>query len=147
MTPTILAFLSGFIALSYELLWYRAFSYASAGTADTFALMLGTYLAGLALGSWGAGALCRAPDPGRGGSSLQMLGWLTLAGNAAGFLLVPLVAWLITRGYSWRLLTGLVGLASLGLGTIFPLLAHRWIAPDGRAGRRVSMIYLSNILG
>jgi len=143
----ILAFLSGFIALSYELLWYRAYSYASAGTADTFGLLLGAYLTGIALGSWGAGRFCRNAATDRPGSSIRMLGWLTLAGNAAGFLLIPCAAWLITRGYSWRALTGLVAAASLGLGTLFPLLTHLWVAPDDRAGRRVSVLYLSNILG
>jgi spermidine synthase len=38
-------------------------------------------------------------------------------------------------------------MAAAGLGAIFPLITHSWIPPDGRAGRRVSYIYLANILG
>jgi spermidine synthase len=147
MIPPILSFLSGFVALSYELLWYRAFSYASGGTADAFGLMLGAYLAGLALGSWAAGRACATSDPTRRHALLRTLGWLTLAGNVAGFLLVPAVAWLITKGHSWRALTSLVGVASLGLGTVFPFVTHLWIDPAGRVGRGVSLLYLFNILG
>jgi spermidine synthase len=147
MTPLFLSFLSGFIALSYELLWYRAFSTASGGTADAFGLLLGAYLGGLALGSWGAARACRDANPSLRPARLRILGWLTLAGNVAGFLLVPVFARLLTRGYSWRALTALVGPASLGLGTVFPLVTHLWIEPDGTVGRRVSAIYLANILG
>ena len=49
-----LAFASGFIALSYEILWYRAYSFATGGDASTFGTLLGAYLLGLALGSLGA---------------------------------------------------------------------------------------------
>ena len=41
MIGLVLSFLSGYIALSYEILWYRAYSFTSMGTADAFALLLG----------------------------------------------------------------------------------------------------------
>ena len=43
----LLAFLSGFVALSYEILWYRAYSFVSGGAAPAFALLLALYLAGI----------------------------------------------------------------------------------------------------
>ena len=49
----VVAALSGFLALAYEILWYRAVSFMSEGRAETFALMLGSYLAGLSLGALG----------------------------------------------------------------------------------------------
>src|SRR5581483_6413573 len=47
----LLAALSGFIALGYEIVWYRVFSWSSATNPKTFAFVLGWYLAGLAIGS------------------------------------------------------------------------------------------------
>ena len=44
-----LACLAGFVALSYEILWYRAYSFVSGGAAPAFALLLAMYLFGIAL--------------------------------------------------------------------------------------------------
>ncbi len=51
--PTLfgLYFLSGFIALSLELIWFRVLGVALKSTAFTFPLLLATYLAGLGAGS------------------------------------------------------------------------------------------------
>jgi spermidine synthase len=40
--------LSGFIALSYEIFWFRVFAFASGGAAPAFSLLLGAYLLGIA---------------------------------------------------------------------------------------------------
>src|SRR4029077_10176711 len=42
---------SGFAALTYEILWYRVLAFGLNDTAAGFALLLGAYLYGLALGS------------------------------------------------------------------------------------------------
>jgi len=46
-----LSFASGFVALSYEILWFRVYSFATAGRAWAFGIMLGAYLLGIAAGS------------------------------------------------------------------------------------------------
>ena len=46
----IVAAAAGFIALSYEILWYRVISYASWGLPGAFGLLLAAYLFGLAIG-------------------------------------------------------------------------------------------------
>jgi spermidine synthase len=144
VTPAaVLSFLSGFVALSYEIAWYRALSFMSEGRADTFALMLGAYLAGLALGALAARRVCA-------GERSRLLGVLfrwSVAANVAGFLVVPLLGWLATRDVGWKGGLWGVGAAAAGLGAIFPLVAHAWIDPDARVGRRVSYVYLANILG
>jgi predicted membrane-bound spermidine synthase len=140
-----LAFLSGLIALSYEIVWYRAFSFVSAGAADTFGLMLGAYLLGLALGSLAVRRLCR--DGAAPAGQHRALLMLTLGSNLAGYLVVPLLAALAARGVSWKAALPLVGVAAAGLGTVFPLAAHLYIAADPLVGRRVSHLYLANILG
>ena len=47
----LLAGLVGFIALGYEIIWYRLFSFTSEGTAKCFAQLLGFYLIGIGYGS------------------------------------------------------------------------------------------------
>jgi spermidine synthase len=143
----LLAFLSGGIALSYEILWYRAFSFASGSRADTFGLMLGGYLVGIALGSLGVRRYCRDDDARGPEGVIGSLTLLTLAANALGFLVVPVLGWICTRGLRWEYGLALVGIAAGGLGAIFPLVSHAWIKPDEQAGRHVSYIYLANILG
>jgi len=144
VTPAaVLAFLSGFVALSYEIVWYRALSFMSQGRAETFAMMLSAYLAGLALGALAARRVCRGD---RNGLLGVLFRW-SVAANLAGFLVVPLLGWLATRGLSWKHGLWGVGAAAAGLGAIFPLVTHAWIDPDARVGRRVSYVYLANILG
>ncbi len=54
--------LSGFISLSYEILWYRAITLASGAAPVSFGLLLGFYLFGLAFGARLAGKWCGAAD-------------------------------------------------------------------------------------
>lgn len=143
----VLAFLSGFVALSYEILWYRALSFTSGGTANTFGLLLGAYLLGLALGALAVRRTCR--DTGGAARILQLsaLFRLSLLANLFGYLVVPCLAWLVSHGFSWKYSLAVVGIAAAGLGTVFPLVSHVAIEPDHRVGRRVSYVYLANILG
>ncbi len=142
-----LAFLSGFIALSYEILWYRALSFTSGTAANTFGLLLGAYLTGLALGALTIGRICRDTDADARSLQLTSLVRLILFANLIGFLVVPCLGGLVAEGATraWSLVP--VGVAAAGLGTVFPLISHLAIAPDEHVGRRISYIYLTNILG
>src|SRR5205085_6136692 len=51
--------LAGFISLSYEIVWYRIYSFTTGGQAKSFAYLLGGYLAGIAFGSFFTHWLCR----------------------------------------------------------------------------------------
>jgi spermidine synthase len=139
----LLSFLSGFVALSYEIVWYRALSFMSEGRAETFALMLSAYLAGLALGALSARRVCLGD---RRGLLVVLFRW-SVAANLAGYLVVPMLGWLASRDVSWKHGLWGVAAAAAGLGAIFPLVSHAWIDPDARVGRRVSHVYLANILG
>jgi len=143
----LLGFLSGFIALSYEILWYRSYSFMSGSAADTFGLMLGSYLSGLALGALATRRLCRDGGEGARASQKRALFALAVAANVCGYLVVPALAWTAVRGWSWKAGLPLVGVAAAGLGTVFPLAAHLYIEPDAQVGRKVSYVYLANILG
>ena len=55
----VFGFLSGYIALSYEIVWIRVYSFAMAGSAPTFPLVLSMYLTGIALGASEARRFCQ----------------------------------------------------------------------------------------
>src|SRR5262249_1430330 len=46
-----LATVAGFLSLCYEIVWYRLYSFATAGPAQCFSFVLGAFLAGIAFGS------------------------------------------------------------------------------------------------
>jgi predicted membrane-bound spermidine synthase len=137
---------TGFIALSYEILWYRVISFASWGLPGAFGLLLAAYLLGLAFGARIAGAFCkddaRAGDP----KHLRTLAGFVLVANVAAWLVVPAFGWSAKR-WDWPPALVAVVLAAALLGAVLPLVAHFGIRPDDRAGANVSYVYLANIIG
>ena len=139
--------LSGFIALSYEILWYRAYSFVSGGEARAFALLLGAYLEGVAFGSLYSKTLCARLGAGpRRAQILRTISILLIVANASGFLVVPLLAH-ASKWVQYVATLPAVALSAGLLGAVFPLLTHISVAPDGRTGARLSRLYLANIVG
>lgn len=142
-----LAALTGFLALSYEMLRFRAFS-LSTGTASAFALVLGAYLAGIALGSLRSRDLCgsAAADTARIVRALAA----SLAGGAVlGFALLPLaghVGAFASNALAPAMLLLVMAHTAL-VGMAFPLVSHLGVPPDARAGAGVGAIYSANIAG
>ncbi|MCB9831699.1 MAG: fused MFS/spermidine synthase [Planctomycetes bacterium] len=134
--------LSGFVALSWEILWYRLIAFASGGSPASFGLLLGAYLAGIAVGALRVRRHCH----GEGGATTAGIAGLVLVAGLVAFVCAPLAA-LIRVASHWLL--GLLPIfVAAGLsGAILPLLAHAAIAPDERAGQRLARLYLGNILG
>lgn len=142
------ATLSGFIALSYEILWIRIYGFATEGEPQSFGVLLSAYLTGLALGSLFARAYCRRTGAAARFDPLFFVGLFFLIANLAAFLVVPLTAQL-TSAFELNPegTLPLFALAAAGLGTGFPLLSHYAIPPDRDAGARLSYLYVGNILG
>lgn len=137
---------AGFIALSYEILWYRVISYASWGLPGAFGLLLAAYLFGLAIGSRIAGAFCKEKTQAGDTKQLRALAIFTFVANVVAWLVVPAFGW-SAKKYDWPpALIAVAGAAAL-LGAILPLVAHFGIKPDDKAGANLSYIYLSNIVG
>ena len=137
-----LAAISGFIALCYEIVWYRLYSFASEGTAQAFAYVLGAFLFGIAFGSLLGRRLCQNNSPNITGA----IGQLVLFANLTGFAIVPLVAFLVRFvNYAWTL--PLIAIAAGLLGATFPLMCHISVLPDSRSGQGLSYLYLANIIG
>lgn len=140
----VLAALSGFIALSYEILWARVYSFTSASRAVAFGSMLGSYLLGLALGSllsrrWQEEEADRA-------TAQRDISRLVILSNVAAFAVIPALSWCVVAVH-WAVTLPLVAAGATLLGTLLPLLCHSAITPDRRSGARMSYLYIANIIG
>ena len=151
-----LAGLAGWIALGYEVAWFRVFAMASSDRAPAFALLLATYLAGIAAGSYVSELLTRGWSPER---KLVLIGLMLLLSGAISTYLPPMVATFLGGDipaflkFAWMgqdaylVLTPAFFLVAAALGSVLPLLCGLSISPDDLAGRRVSFVYGANILG
>jgi predicted membrane-bound spermidine synthase len=143
-SAVITAGIAGFVSLGYEIVWYRLFSFTTAGLAKSFAFLLGAYLLGIAAGSQVSNRICKKiTNP---LSCTRFLVGAVLGANLLGFLVGPILFNLVLHvSYLWTLVP--IGLAAACLGAVFPLLCHISICPDEQAGARMSYLYLSNIAG
>jgi len=153
---------SGYCSLVYESIWLRL-SMADFGvTTPSVSIVLSVFMAGLALGSWGAGRLLRraAGRPASFALRLYALAELIIGVSAIA---VPLELRLgrallegVTTGMgsaAYYLLSGAwVTLALLpwctAMGATFPLAVEairKGVAPEGT--RPFSFLYLANVLG
>jgi len=138
------ALVCGFIALAYEILWYRAFAFTSGGSAATFPLLLSAYLAGMAEGALLARIICERS--GRGPRTLRATAAFAIGVNVFSFLVIPVLMRVVGfAAWGWAL--PVVALSAAALGAILPLVCHLAISPDGRAGSRLSYVYAANVFG
>ena len=138
--------LSGFVSLSYEILWFRVYAFLTGGTAASFGVVLSAFLLGIAVGSFAARRFCKDASATGQRASLQIPAILMVLASLGGYLLVPLVAWTVQHTNFAITLIG-VALVAGTFGAILPLIAHFCIPPDERAGERLSHLYLANIVG
>lgn len=86
-----IASLTGFVALSYEIVWSRVVSYATWGRPAAFGALLGAYLSAIAIDSRESRRFCN--DDERGDRrSLRALGSSIIAANVASFMVAPAMA-------------------------------------------------------
>jgi predicted membrane-bound spermidine synthase len=142
----VLAGVIGFIALAYEIIWYRLYSFTTAGTAQCFAQLLGFYLIGIAYGSLAVRDVCRKKLGNNVRGTLWAAATVVLLGTIAAFLLGPALAHTVIH-VPYEPTFVFVFIAAALLGSAFPLLAHAAIGPGGGAGKSISYLYLSNIIG
>ena len=143
-TGMVLAAVVGFISLAYEIVWYRVYSFASGGTAPSFALLLAFYLGGIGYGSLAVENFCRRRKG--TGVTIPVLAAVVLWGGVAGFLVAPGSAALM-RYAPFETMLALVFIGAGLLGAAFPLLSHAAIRPEDQTGRKLSYLYLANIAG
>jgi len=137
---------AGFIALSYEIVWYRVVNFLTWSAPASFGVMLGFYLLGIAAGSAGSRLFCRDESAKGKLEALRPLAAFVFVANAIGFFVVPSIARAAVSASPVLPLLAITLAAGL-LGAVLPLLAHFAIAPDDRAGQRLSYLYVANIVG
>ncbi len=142
----VLAFLAGFVSLSYEIFLVRLATFESGTGATALTLTLAGFLLGVASGAQDAAQWCaKAASPGElAGKIARGLMWSALASLA----LLPLlsVSHPLGKGMIAVILLATV-IVARALGTIFPVLAHVAVPADDRSGGRVGQILLADILG
>lgn len=143
MMPIILAFCTGFISLSMEILWIRLFSFANQSKPQAFAFVLAVYLIGIAFGAMLGKFFCRK----------QYDLWLV---SGIALLIASVINYLAPWVYvdaifaSHRLLIAgvMMALTAFIIAIVFPI-AHHLGASQGKknVGRDLSRVYVANILG
>lgn len=134
---------TGFLSLSYEILWVRVYAFATSGEATSFGEVLGTYLAGIAIGAFVARRYCGDSTLRRETKAL----WIAIAvATGLAFGLIPMVAEL-ARHLPTSAALPLFGLVAATQGAVLPLLAHAAIPPDHESGARLARLFLANIAG
>jgi spermidine synthase len=136
--------ISGFVSLGFEILWYRIFSLASGGRAPAFALLLATFLAGIAAGAFVVERALKNASP---GMVRNILGMLLVTGGTFGYLCSPLAAYAMSHEIELVTVAPAFYLAAGLIGAVFPLVCRLALPPDAEVGRGVSLLYLSNIAG
>ena len=134
----------GFIALSYEIVWYRVVSFLTWSAPASFGVLLGAYLLGIAAGSFGSRFFVKDPKAQGKLSSLRGVAAFVFFANAIGFYVVPSIARAAKSASPVLPLLAVTVAAGL-LGAVLPLLSHFAIPPDDRAGQRLSYLYVANI--
>lgn len=143
-----MAFVSGFVSLSYEVLWTRMFSWSTAGAASSFSMLLGLFLAGLAVGAKWSKRFSHG-QPTHSPRALRAIAGFFAMSALAGWLVIPAMAHLLSLHAAIPGYTSLyfVFLAACLSGAQLPLLMHYGIPADARVGVNLSYVYVANILG
>jgi spermidine synthase len=140
----LLAGLSGFLALGFEIAWFRVFSMASADRAPAFALLLATFLAGVAAGSYLSEKLTQNSAP---GTVVRVIGVLLVLSGGISAYLPGMVAAARFHGIPFLAPAPAFFLTAGMIGSALPLVCQLSVSADEHAGSGVSLIYVSNILG
>ncbi len=144
----VLAAALGYLALTQEMLWLRAVSYATGGHPGVFGQVLGAFLLGVALGALGGEyATKRLKRPLTALSmalgAAALMSWIGMAAPAYGFMQSQSLGMAL-------IYTGIAASAALS-GVSFPVLCHLALQDSVQRGSSASVgigwIYLANIVG
>jgi spermidine synthase len=151
--------LSGFIALSYEVIWSRVLALIIGSSVYAFSIMLTTFLVGLAAG---ASAASRVADkirrPALAFALIEVgVGVTSMVGaylfNDLPYVFVQLYRWVGSNSFGvilfarFLIASFVMILPTLLLGALFPLVVKAVSAGERASGRTVGNAYAANTLG
>jgi spermidine synthase len=142
-TACLLAFFTGFLSLSQEILWVRLFSFANYSLPQSFAFVLMVYLLGIAIGARIGKWIC-----GLSVNLWEFSGYVLLC--ASFFDLVSPWFYVSFVQTSFQLTLGgiLIFITAALKSVIFPIAHHLGVPPaSDKVGISISRVYVSNILG
>ena len=156
--------ISGFCSLVYQVVWLRLAMSSFGVTTPIVAMVLSTFMGGLALGSWGAGRLTRRLAGRPAGTFLRLYALAEVVIGLSGVLVPPglrlgqaMLAW-AGGGIAWGSASHHVASGAwiavvllpfaAAMGATFPLaMASLRPAGDASSTRSFSYLYLANVLG
>ena len=152
---------SGFVSLSYQVVWTRGMLFCAEGTTFTFSAILTVFLTGLAIGS----ALAARPaDKSRSPASSYawLLLLLALTGGASAIMLFEVAPFLVIADAGSAVARGpfigtminrfartacVVGAPTLVMGMLFPFAVKLAVHEAKRVGGGVGRVYAFNTVG
>ena len=135
----LISMVAGFLALSQEIIWIRILMYSTGGLPQVFAYVLGSYLTGIAFGSWWARKLCSQ------NVEILLISKMFFFSSIIFYLALGLTSYFYTI-FNGAVIYVFVGIVTIFTGAIFPLISHFGIKSKN-IGQHLSLIYLFNIIG
>lgn len=138
-----LAFCTGFLSLSMEILWLRLFAFANHSMPQAFAFVLAVYLVGIALGAHLGKVFCKR------GADLWLVSGVALLVSCVCDLTGPWwYAHYVVSSHQLLIGGSIIAFSALTKAIVFPIAHHLGASKLGvNVGRSLSRIYVLNILG
>ncbi len=136
-----IAFFSGFLSLSQEILWMRIISFSGHTVPQAFAYALALFLFGIALGANIGKNLCA-----KNKSSIPMLGNLFWVAGFVDLILLSLTIALAQQTYLIWYLGLFIFICASVRGIVFPMVHHVG-TNQIKNGKQISNVYFANVLG
>ncbi len=142
--------ISGFVAMSYEIIWTRTFQIHVGTSIYAFSIMLAFYLAGIGVGSLVGGRLLANVKCPIWAFGIAQLGiaLYSILGLYLGTLFSP-VSLVVDLRFSNGLIMPLLVVFPITavLGALFPVVCRCYVANEAEVGRAVGRLYCLNTLG
>jgi len=139
-----LAGLAGFLAISLEILWYRAFAFSSGQAAATGPLLVAASLAGFAEGAWFARSTCQRFL--KTNRTVRTAAAAFAIATVAGVAVIPILSRAVMF-VEWTWALPVVALTCAGFGAGLTLVAHLSINPDALAGTLLARVLAAALAG
>ncbi len=141
--PPWLAFASGFLSLSQQILWVRLLGFFNYGKPEVFSAILAAFLAGIAAGAWLGRWCCLRQWP-----LYPLTAVLLLLMGLSDLLLPELFGSIYNSALSNPLFYLIIFCTAAAKAIIFPLAHHLFTqSHSARLGQSLAKIYFSNIAG